>query len=155
MSILKDLQNFLLGYDNMAMQIVETSEDEQGNLVVRALGAITTDTTEENPSSYALQPSGSTMIEDIVGNKIYQNSYVFYAMERGADEVDRADNHAFLENLCDWIEEQNDGELSHVITKPKCTAESITVANAMLFENYEGGNALYQIQIQLNYVKES
>ena len=154
MSILKDMQNFLLGYDRMEMQIVDIAEDDEGNPVVKLLGKINTDTTDENPSSYALQPSGSTMTEDIVGNKIYQNSYVFYAMEYGKEEVDKADNHAFLESLCDWIEEQNDGDLSQIITKKNCTAESISVSNAMLFEPYENGVALYQVQFELKYIKE-
>ena len=72
---------------------------------MRPLSEIKTDLTEEQPSSYALAATRNSKItEDILGNRTYQNSYVFYAREAAGNEVDRADNHGFLENLTVWME---------------------------------------------------
>lgn len=140
MSIIKAVQDWLSEYDGMDM---------------RPLSEIKTDLTEEQPSSYALAAAGNSKItEDILGNRTYQNSYVFYAREAAGNEVDRADNHGFLENLSAWMEERN--VQNNLPQLPDgYTAESVEVSNAMLFDIDENGMGLYQVQIQLTYRKRS
>jgi hypothetical protein len=153
MSILKALQDYLLQYDQMQMQIVESSQPVGGEIQYRIIGTIQTDQTEENSSSYALSPTGNGKTsKDILGNRTYQNSYVFYAKESASNEIDRQENHDFLEDFSDWLEERNDG--ADFPTLPTgYSVEEIQVSNAMLFDLYEDGIGLYQIQIQLIFQK--
>lgn len=138
MSLLKTLQDYLCEYDNMDM---------------RPVSEVLTDQTGEYPSSYALAPSGNGKTSiDVLGNRSYQNSYVFYAKENSADEIDRQDNHDFLEDFSDWLEHRND-EQDFPTLPQNYEVEEIQVSNAMLFDLYEDGTALYQIQIQLIFRK--
>ena len=138
MSLLKTLQDYLCEYDNMDM---------------RPVSEVLTDQTGEYPSSYALAPSGNGKTSiDVLGNRSYQNSYVFYAKENSADEIDRQDNHDFLEDFSDWREHRND-EQDFPTLPQNYEVEEIQVSNAMLFDLYEDGTALYQIQIQLIFRK--
>lgn len=138
MSLLKTLQDYLCEYDNMDM---------------RPVSEVLTDQTGEYPSSYALAPSGNGKTSiDVLGNRSYQNSYVFYAKENSADEIDRQDNHDFLEDFSDWLECRND-EQDFPTLPQNYEVEEIQVSNAMLFDLYEDGTALYQIQIQLIFRK--
>lgn len=136
MSIIRSLQTWLEGYDAMVLQVM-------------------TDSTDKNPSSYALAPSGNgKIISDILGNKTYQNNYIFYAKETAADEVDRRGNYDFLESLAEWMEEKGDaGE--YPVLSGKYSAEGIEVSNAMLFDINDDGTGLYQVQIQLTLRKRS
>lgn len=112
-----------------------------------------TDTTEENPSSYALAPSGNGKTsKDVLGNRTFQNSYMFYAKESASNEVDRQDNHDFLEEFSDWLEERSDNQDFPVLPSDY-EVQEIQVSNAMLMDLYEDGTGLYQIQIQLIFSK--
>lgn len=134
MSVLSNLQTWLEEYSDME---------------------ILTDQTDENTSSYALVPSGDELLEsDCLGNENRQNSYVFYAKEAGANEIDRKDNHAFLESFAFWIDSRNkNGDFPSLGDKQKVNA--ITVSNSMLYGVDEDGTSVYQIQIQLFYTKEN
>jgi len=133
-SILKSLQSFLEGYGKMDLVVL-------------------TDQTTEQPSSYAIAPSGNSKItEDILGNRSYQNSYIFYAKELAASEVDRQDTYDFLEDFSDWLEEQSDtGNLPSL--PGNYQVESLEVSNAMLFDIEENGCGIYQIQLQFIFTK--
>jgi len=139
MSIIKSLQDFLETFDGM---------------VLKPISQVLTDTTNNNLSSYALAPAGNgKIITDIVGNKTYQNNYVFYAKEAAADEVDRQENYDFLESFSDWIEEQNEEE--NFPTLPaNYQVKEIKVSNILLFDIDEDGTGTYQVQIQLIFTKK-
>lgn len=139
MSLIKSLQDYLETFDGMEL---------------KSVSQVLTDMTNNNPSSYALAPSGNGKITtDIAGNKTYQNNYVFYAKEAAADEVDRQDNYDFLESFSDWIDEQNDVE-NFPILPAKYSVEEIQVSNILLFDIEEDGTGLYQVQIQLIFKKK-
>lgn len=131
MSILKSIQDFLIGYGGMRP--------------VRVL----TDTVTNDAESYAVSPAGNIRImEDIIGNRTYENDYVFLARECTADEVDRADTYDFLEGLYDWLE---CGELPEL--PGSYEAESITPSNLMMIDIGEDGTGVYQVQIKLKFTK--
>lgn len=133
MSVLQTLQSYLCEYQGMAM--------------------VLTDGTEASVGSYALAPSGNGRTSrDILGNRTYQNSYVFYAKEAAADEIDRKDTHDFLEAFSAWLEERSESGVLPVLP-PGFKAISIEVSNAMLFEVEEDGTGLYQVQIQFIFQK--
>ena len=138
MSIIKALQDYLTGYDGMEL---------------KPINQVLTDRTDERIGSYALAPSGNgRMTTDILGNKTLENNYVFYAKEAVANEVDRQDNYDFLEDFSDWLDDQNDaGNLP--VLPGRYEAESLEVANAMLFDINEDGTGLYQVQIKLTITK--
>lgn len=128
MTILKTLQLFISKYDGM-----EILTDFPGK-----------------ETGYALSPSGNSMTkEDILGNKIYTNNYVFYVKECAIDEVDRADNQDFLEGFSMWLDDQELPELPGIFK-----AQKMTASNCFLLDIAEDGLGLYQVQIQLTIKKE-
>lgn len=138
MSIIKSLQDYLEQYEKMDMQPL----------------TVKTDFADEKVSSYSVAPSGNGKINsDILGNRTYQNNYVFYAREAAADEIDRQGNYDFLEGFSEWLEEQNEeGNLPALPGRYK--AEELRVSNIMLFDVNEDGTGLYQVQLQLEFKKE-
>ncbi len=139
MSIIRALQDYLKTYDGMDM---------------RPISEVLTDQTRENASSYALAPSGNgRTVVDIIGNVTFENNYVFYAKEAAADEIDRRENYDFLEDLSDWLEEQNDeGNLPEL--PGRYEAENLEVSNILLFDIDEDGTGLYQVQLKLTMIKK-
>lgn len=132
MSIIQSLQSWLSEFNGMELL---------------------TDTTDEAAPSHALAAvGGGTAFVDILGNRVYQNSYVFYAKEHISNEMDRQDNQDFFEELCEWIEEKNDAEDFPKLSG-RYTVSKVEVANPMLMEVYEDGLGLYQVQIQLYFEK--
>jgi hypothetical protein len=137
MSIIGRLQTWLKEFEGVDFQPIEQ---------------ITTDLTGQ-PTGYALAPTGNSKIStDILGNKTFQNSYVFWAKELAADEVDRRETHDFLETFGEWIEERNDNKVLPVLPSGYEFVE-IQVSNAMLFDIAEDGTGLYQVQIQFIFIK--
>lgn len=140
MSILKSLQTFIETWEGI---------DE-----IQKIPKLNTDQTDDNLSSYALAPTGnSRVITDILGNKTYENNYVFYAKEAAADEADREDNHDFLEEFSDWLDEQNESGNLPVLAG-NYVAEKLEAFNGLLFDVNEDGTGLYQVQIKLTITKK-
>jgi hypothetical protein len=130
MSILKALQDYLSGYDGMQPMRILTDR-------------------VEDTASYAVAPTGNTaVIEDVLGNRTYENDYVFLARECTADEIDRQENYDFLEGLYDWLESAPLPELPG-----QYEAEKITPSNIMLIDVDDRGTGVYQIQIKLTISK--
>jgi len=134
MSLLGALQDWLAEYSAMSIQPL-------------------TDRPEAVPSSYAVAPAGNGKISaDILGNRTYQNSYVFYAKEAAAAETDRQDTHDFLEALSAWIEERSE-DCDFPVLPAGYEVEEIAVSNGMLMDLYDDGAGLYQIQINMIFTK--
>lgn len=133
MSIIKALQDYLQGYEELDL--------------------VLTDVTKKDASSYAIMQSASgTISKDVLGNVTYQNSYIFLAKEHSLDEVDRQENYDFLESFCTWLEEQSENEIFPVLPTPYC-ATGIEVNNVMLMDVNDSGAGTYQVQIQLIFEK--
>ena len=136
MSIIKSLQTYLEQFKGMEL----------------TNNPILTDITDD-VSSYALSPAGnSKTVTDIAGNRTYINNYVFYARGYTADETDRQDNHEFLDDLLEWIEDNNEKEIYPIV--PSYIVDEISASNALLFDVDVDGRGTYQIQIQLVLRKE-
>jgi hypothetical protein len=138
MSIIKSLQTFLSTYPGMTLQ---------------PLQKILTDRVGEQPTGYALAPTGNnTTSVDLAGNRTFTHSYIFWAKEAAANEVDRQDAHDFLEDFSDWLEEQDDAG-NYPVLPTSYAVDSLTVSNAMLMDLEDDGTGLYQIQIALIFEK--
>lgn len=130
MSILKALQDYLAGYGGMKPIRVLTDQ-------------------VEDTESYAVSPAGNMVVtEDILGNRAYENDYVFLARECTADEIDRQDTYDFLEGLYNWLEEAPLPALPG-----DYEAERIIPSNIMLLEIGDDGTGIYQVQIKLRLTK--
>lgn len=152
MSILNSLQDYIAEYSKMDFKRVQVSEGDDGP-VYRVLDDIATDLVGESPQSYALSPSGNNKTSaDILGNKTYQNNYTFYAKEHAQNEVDRLDTHDFLEGFSEWLEDRSDSGDLPALPAPYA-AQRLEMSNGMLFDIYEDGAGLYQVQIQLTLKK--
>ena len=134
MSIIGALRSYLAEYEGIDLLLTDVT-----------MGA----------GSYALSPSANGVLKrDILGNVTYQNSYIFTAKEHGGDEVDRQDNYDFLEGFCQWLEGRNERRDLPELPSPY-TPVSLEVSNVMLMSAEEGGDAIYQVQIQFIYQKNN
>lgn len=134
MSIIGALRSYLAEYEGIDLLLTDVT-----------MGA----------GSYALSPSANGILKrDILGNATYQNSYIFTAKERGGDEVDRQDNYDFLEGFCQWLEGRNERRDLPQLPSPYLPV-SLEVSNVMLMGAEEGGEAIYQVQIQFIYQKNN
>ena len=134
MSIIGALRSYLAEYEGIDLLLTDVT-----------IGA----------GSYALSPSANGILKrDILGNVTYQNSYIFTAKEHGGDEVDRQDNYDFLEGFCQWLEGRNERRDLPQLPSPYMPV-SLEVSNVMLMGAEEGGEAIYQVQIQFIYQKNN
>lgn len=134
MSIIGALRSYLAEYEGIDLLLTDVT-----------MGA----------GSYALSPSANGVLKrDILGNVTYQNSYIFTAKEHGGDEVDRQDNYDFLEGFCQWLEGRNERRDLPQLPSPYMPV-SLEVSNVMLMGAEEGGEAIYQVQIQFIYQKNN
>lgn len=109
----------------------------------------------QGAGSYAVaQSAGGSITRDILGNKTYQNSYIFLAKESGSDEVDRRDNYDFLERFCQWLEDRNDRKDLPKLAAPY-TPVRIEVSGVSLMDVEESGAVTYQVQLQFTYQKKN
>lgn len=136
MSIIKALQDYLESYDGMKLVVL-------------------TDRVGENSDSYALFPTGNSKItEDILGNRTYQNSYIFQAKRNASEEFERSENYDLLEAFTVWLEDNLDRGV-----KPQLGDHiknfTMAVSNILLMDVDEGfETGTYQIQITVTYTKE-
>lgn len=134
MSIIKSLQDYLMLYDGMALVPLKN---------------ISTEYTPAQGGTYAIAPTGNSAVKkDILGNVTYQNWYLFFAREKVADEVDRADMYDFLEGLTAWLEEQADGG-NLPRTPGRYDVTDLEAMNHMLYDIEDNGLGLFQVQINL------
>ena len=130
MSILKALQDYLAGYSGMRPVRIGTDRVEASE-------------------SYAVSPTGNMAVrEDILGNRTYENDYVFLARECTADEADRQGNYDFLEGLYGWLEEAD----PPVLPAPY-TAQRVAPSNVLLMDVDPDGTGVYQVQMKLTMTK--
>lgn len=139
MSIVKTLQTFIETYDGIEE--------------IKNIPKVNTDKTDKEASSYALAPTGNSVTtRDVLGVVRYEHDYVFYAKEATENEINRQENYDFLEDFSAWIEEQNENDNLPVLSG-KYKAESLSVSNIILFDVYDDGTGLYQVQIKLKIIK--
>lgn len=112
------------------------------------------DTAEEKPSSHSVALAGNSKIsEDLAGNKTYRYGFVFYCREYTGSDVERKDNHDFLQDLSDWVEAQADAD-NYPDLPTGCEPESMEVSNTLLMDvDEDGSKGLYQVQLNLTYTK--
>lgn len=138
MSIIKSVQDYLSKYDGM--ELINLSD-------------IQTDLTPNTAGSYALAPTGNSVTKkDILGNKTYQNMYIFFARDIAVDDTDRAEMYDFLEDLSAWLEDKAEaGDLP--VLPGEFEAVDLVASNNMLYDIEENGSGVYQVQLILTIKK--
>lgn len=139
MSIVSALQHYLQSYPGMEFC---------------SLSEIFTDIAPTLPPAYALAPAGGEIKRYVTGETEYINQYIFFALESAADQPDRADNYDFLESFQAWIEEQEEHGRYPELPKPYIPRQ-IEAQTAQMYDVYDSGNALYQVQIKFTFIKEA
>ncbi|MBQ4347916.1 MAG: hypothetical protein IJC39_05670 [Firmicutes bacterium] len=135
MSIISALQDFLCGFPG------------------GKISSVLTDIVGERAPSMALsQYGGGSVSEDITGNRIYINTYDFWAREYTADEISRAKNHDFLDSLFDWLEEKNAADELPDLGE-YYAALSVSAQDISLYELDANGRGTYRMKIKLEFTK--
>ncbi|WP_304128865.1 hypothetical protein [Mogibacterium diversum] len=142
MSIIKSVQDYLAKYDGM--QLINMSEMETdytpGKRGVKG-------------GTSALAPTGNSRTRtDVLGNKTYENSYIFFAKDLAVDNSAREDMYDFLESLSEWIETKIDEGLLPELPG-KYEAVNLVPSNHMLYDIEESGAGVYQVELILTINK--
>lgn len=89
------------------------------------------------------------------GSKDITEYYNFFARKSTLLDETRVENQQLLDDLTEWIEnkafEENYPDLSQV---GNLTCEDITVNGASAINSQEDDNAIYQVTIAIQYLKE-
>lgn len=117
---------------------------------------LATDFIEADIGSYAIckSPNG-TEIPYLDGSKLVTEYYQIFARQSTQLEQERISNQQFLAELEIWVEDRNFNEdypdLSEV---GSLACEDISISNSATILSQEDGNAIYQITIAIQYLKE-
>ncbi len=142
MSIIKSIQDYLAKYDGM--QLINMSEMETDYTPGKR--GVTGGTS-------ALAPTGNSRTRtDVLGNKTYENSYIFFAKDLAVDNSAREDMYDFLESLSEWIETKIDEGILPELPG-KYEAVNLVPSNHMLYDIEESGAGVYQVELILTIKK--
>jgi len=116
------------------------------------------DWTDSAAGDYGIMPTGCVNIrtdEDVLGNRTVYKQYnlSLYARNWTVDDVARLENTTFIDDLSQWIEEQQMAGTTPKLGDDPDT-EEISAQNGMLFQlDPDGQTGLYQVQISITYEK--
>lgn len=115
-----------------------------------------TDFIEGEIGSYAIYKSpNKTIVPFIDGSKLVTEYYQLFARQSTQIEAERVDNQQFLSDLEDWVEKKDYNEdypnLSEV---GSIVCAEIKISNSAAITSQEDDNAIYQITIAIQYLKE-
>lgn len=120
------------------------------------ISVLDTDFIEGEKGSFAIYKSpNNTSVPFIDGSSLVTEYYQFFARQSTQLDEERIDNQNFLAELENWVEERDCNEeypdLSGV-GNLSCT--EIGVSNSAAITSQEEDNAIYQITIAIQYLKE-
>lgn len=142
MSIVKSVQDYLATYNGM--QLINLSEMETDYTPGKS-GA--------KGGTAALAPTGNSRTRtDVLGNKTYENAYIFFAKDLAVDNSAREDMYDFLESFSGWIETKIDEGILPELPG-KYEAVNLVPSNHMLYDIEESGAGVYQVELILTIKK--
>lgn len=112
------------------------------------------DSTKSDDTSYGVSQTGSTITKKYFnGFTQNQDDFIFFFRDFSSDELSRLKNNNFATEFQNWIREEN--RLRTYKGRDKHKILSIKANNSLLFDvDKDNKTSLYQIQIQINYIKE-
>lgn len=115
---------------------------------------IETDALKSVTASYGLFKLPQINVKkDILGNEKRTEYYTFRVRLNSKLEPERVDNQKFMEELTEWISNQNAIRNYPVLKNGKC--EEISVTTPFFVEKTENDTAIYQMTISIVYMKEA
>lgn len=115
---------------------------------------IDTDSLKSTSASYGLfkLPQVNSK-KDILGNERRTEYYTFRVRLDSKLDPDRINNQKYMEQLTEWVYEQNlKGNYPKLDTG---TCEEISVTTAFFVEKVENDTSIYQMTISIVYIKEA
>ena len=115
------------------------------------------DTVSENVKNLALQRTGFTNLPlKYVTDKGWYRQYQYMLLLKSESEIDeqRLNNLDWLDNLSDWLEEQNKKHNFPLLEDGK-EVKNVSCANALTYEESEDGSiSVYSLQLYFDIRKE-
>lgn len=108
------------------------------------------------PTGFALSKSPNrNIVTHVDGSKLITEYYQFFARLNTQGNDNTTENEQFLSDLEEWIEERDSEEDYPDLSKAgRLTCTEIAVASTGTITSQEIDNAIYQITISIQYLKE-
>lgn len=115
-----------------------------------------TDFVEGDIGSYAIFKSPNRTENNYLdGSKLITDYYQFFARQPTQNDKERIDNQQFLADLEEWVEEKNFAEnYPDLSSAGNYICEDISISNSATILSQGEINAIYQITISIQYLKE-
>lgn len=138
MTVSECIKNWLCGYEKMD------------------IGEIATDFVEGDLGSYAILKSpNSTPEEYSDGSRLITEFYQFFARKSTQIDVERIGNQQLLTDLEEWVEQKNFAEdYPDLSVCGRLACQDISISGSATILSQEETNAIYQIIISIQYLKE-
>lgn len=89
------------------------------------------------------------------GSSLNTEYYQFFARQPTQIDKERIDNQQFMSDLEDWVEERNlNEEYPDLSGMGRLICTEISVTDSAAITSQENDNAIYQITIAIQYLKE-
>lgn len=118
------------------------------------INKISTDALPGQSIAYGIAKAPTQNVKTFVsGRKIYTDYYDFLARLDSKTDAERVNNHKFMEELSEWIYEQNVQELYPELPEHlKCS--DISVSTPFHMQAADEDSAVYAFTIKIKYEKE-
>ena len=114
---------------------------------------IATDSLGEDSVSIGLfKTPQQTKVEDILGNVTFDDFYTFMVRLDNITNSNLINNQVYMQNLTDWIEEQNLIKSYPDVSEYECLL--VEVSTPFYMGASEEHSSIYQITIHIQYRKE-
>lgn len=120
------------------------------------ISELNTDFMEGESGSFAIYKSpNNTSVPFIDGSSLVTEYYQFFARQPTQLDEERIDNQNFLAELENWVEERDcNEEYPDLSGAGNLSCTEISVSNSAAITSQEEDNAIYQITIAIQYLKE-
>lgn len=110
------------------------------------------DFTNPRPESYGVSQTGNGSIKLYIdGSTKNVDNFAFYFRGFSSTDFNRLQNNQFTERMREWFDIQNAKKNFPIVENVRFT--SMRATNSILFDVTSLNDSIYQIQIQLNYLK--
>ncbi len=102
-------------------------------------------------------PSSLVLNRFMDGSSRRQQTFTLRAWFPYSDENrQNIENSAFLENVCDWIDEQvEDDNMPNLGANKECESVEINTSDYLINVSPNGRKACYQVQLRMTYIKKA
>lgn len=137
MTIAKSIIDWLKGYEN-----IDINEE------------ITTDMLKAQSAAFGMFKTPEKNVENYNdGSQLITEYYLFLVRQDSQLDAERVSNNQWLEDLEDWVDQKNFNE-DYPILKKNCSCQNIEISSPYYMQSTEGEEAVYQLSVGIQYLKE-